>query len=525
MPPNERDKTDNVARAMAKGSLYIFVGNTVSTALMALASIQYARFLGPDGYGVYGLALVLPFLLAGFTDLGTNAALSKLLPTLRRENVSSSGLIRSGLLFNIAISAALFSLLFALPGPFARVLLNRGDIEAYVRMASFFIIFQVITSTANSIFVGMDETKYSAIVSVVQASVKFTLAVLLVPSFGVSGTIAGTVLSLASGGILALVFCIRLYRDHREDGEGGGIRVDIRSMLSYGLPIYSTIFITGAIARYQQMVLAWFTTNAELGNYYVAVNFMSLMTIVSLPLGTMLLPSFSKLEGEPGQLRGFLGYSVKYTLYVVAPISFLISSVSGDLVRLFYGPEFSLAPSYLAVYALAFSCSAFALVLGNFFKGTGRVRVFLYATLVGFAASLPLTFLMVSRWKVIWLAYALFIVDIITFAYLYREARAKHGIRIGVGDPVRIFLAAILSFAVAYIFKTLFQMDPAILSLVVNGVIFLLSYLVASTLMGVMRREDLDNLRLAFRETPFTPIIDKLLALYEGITSSLGILK
>jgi hypothetical protein len=144
---------------------------------------------------------------------------------------------------------------------------------------------------------------------------------------------------------------------------------------------------------------------------------------------------------------------------------------------------------------------------------------------VGFAAALPLTLVLVSIWKVVGLAASIFISDIITLALLYREARGKHGISIGIGDAMRIFSASALSFAVTFLFGMKFQISSTILSLIVNGVIFVLTYLVASALMGVLRREDLANLRLAFRGTPFTPIINRLLALYEGITSSLGILR
>jgi O-antigen/teichoic acid export membrane protein len=294
-------------------------------------------------------------------------------------------------------------------------------------------------------------------------------------------------------------------------------------MLVYGLPIYSSLLLAGVLLRYRQMVLAWYTTDEGLGNYYVAMNFNNFMTVVTSPISTMLLPSFSKLE-KSDELRGFLRYSVKYILFVVVPLSFLVSAVSRDLVRIFYGPEFSLAPSYLAIYILTYSYSVFTLVLGNFFKGTGRVKTFLKATAVGFAAALPLTLALVSMWKVVGLAVSIFISDVITLAYLYREARGKLGISIGVGDPIRIFSAAAFSFAVTFLFGMKFQIALTILSLIVNGVIFVLMYMVASALMGVLRREDLTNLRLAFKGTPFTPIINGLLALYEGITYYLGIL-
>jgi O-antigen/teichoic acid export membrane protein len=493
---------------------------------MALASILMARFLGPDQYGVYTLAFVIPGLLTAFTDLGTNSALSKFLPRLRQDGKDGEirGLIKSGLFFNAIISSLLFIPPFLFPGTFAQALLNRGDVELYIRIASPFIVAQAMVATSASIFAGLDETRYNAVVAVAQAVVKLALVVLLITSFGIFGAISGQVLSFVVGTILAVLFCLRLYRAQPRCDASGGMLRNLRLMLGYGLPIYSSAFLAMVLSRYQQAVLAWYTTNAEIGNFMVAVNFTSFMTILTGPINTMLLPSFSKLEKDGSEIRGFLRYSIKYTLFIVTPMSFLVASASRDLVRLFYGLEYASAPSYLAIYSLTFAYAAFWIILGNFFNGIGQVRIFLKATSVKLLASLPLALIFVNQWKVMGLVASMFISDFLSIGYIYHEAKAKYGVSIDPKDPLRIFTSSIGSAFIVILFNTKFPINSTILSLALNVTIFAVSYVMASMLMRTLRGEDMANLRTAFRETPFHNILEKLLSLYERINSSLQVL-
>lgn len=526
MDEEKQDKAGKVAKAMAKGSLYLFIGSAAGTVIMTLASILIARFLGPEQYGVYSLTLVIPGLLTAFTDLGTNSALSKFLPRMRQDKRDDEirGLIRSGLYFNAIISSLLFIPLFLFPGMFAQALLNRGDIDLYVRISSFLIITQALSATSTNIFVGLDKTKYNAVTSIAQASVKFVLAVLLVVSFGIFGAISGHVLSYVIGAILAIFFCLKVYTIHKGSNLNRGMSLNLRPMLSYGLPLYSSTLLTVVLTRYQQVVLAWYASNVEIGNYMVAVNFATFITILTGPINTMLLPSFSKLEKDESEMRGFLRYSTKYALFIVAPMAFLVASASHDLVNLFYGLEYALAPSYLAIYSLTFSYMIFWIILGNFFSGIGQVKIYLNATFVKFLSSLPLALIFISQWKVMGLVASMFVSDFSSIVYIYYKAKTKYGVSIDPKDPLKIFFSSIISSLILFFFNMKFPISITILSLILNIIIFALSYIMVSMLMGTLRREDMDNLRLAFRETPLRNILEELLSLYEKIASSLGVL-
>lgn len=86
------------------------------------------------------------------------------------------------------------------------------------------------------------------------------------------------------------------------------------------------------------------------------------------------------------------------------------------------------------------------------------MRIFLKASFVKFMASLPLASIFVNQWKVTGLMASMFISDFLSIAYIYREAKTRHGVSIDPKDPIRIFPSSIISAIVIF----LFNMKPPI---------------------------------------------------------------
>lgn len=77
------DELAQIAEDSVRGGFFLIPVTAVSTVIMAIASILIARLLGPELYGQYTLALVVPSLLFLFTDLGINQGVIKFTASLR----------------------------------------------------------------------------------------------------------------------------------------------------------------------------------------------------------------------------------------------------------------------------------------------------------------------------------------------------------------------------------------------------------------------------------------------------------
>ena len=67
----------DIAKESAEGSLILFFGNLVSTAVIAIAAVLIARLLGPRGYGEYTLAFLLPGITQLFVGFGANLSVTR----------------------------------------------------------------------------------------------------------------------------------------------------------------------------------------------------------------------------------------------------------------------------------------------------------------------------------------------------------------------------------------------------------------------------------------------------------------
>jgi O-antigen/teichoic acid export membrane protein len=112
------------------------------------------------------------------------------------------------------IGLIISSLTFILSDYFAVYAVNRPDTSVFIRLASFTIMLNAISTTSTSVFVGMDKMEYGALVMDVQAVTKATLSILLVIlGLGIMGPVIGYMIGALAGGLLgALLLHFKLYR-------------------------------------------------------------------------------------------------------------------------------------------------------------------------------------------------------------------------------------------------------------------------------------------------------------------------
>lgn len=150
------NKLIEIAEDSARGGFFLFTGNALSLIILAIGSIIVARLLGPDNYGLYSLSLVVPSILAGFTDFGISYALTRFSAKFRAESKSDlvASILKSGLLFKLIIGILMSLICFIFSDTFATYILNRSGMSFLVRIASFMILFQTIFTALNSSFIG-----------------------------------------------------------------------------------------------------------------------------------------------------------------------------------------------------------------------------------------------------------------------------------------------------------------------------------------------------------------------------------
>jgi O-antigen/teichoic acid export membrane protein len=79
-------KAADMAKVSAEGGFHLMWGLVISTVISSVGTIFIARLLGSDLYGLYGVILVAPSLIAVFRDWGINSAMVRCTAQRRVED-------------------------------------------------------------------------------------------------------------------------------------------------------------------------------------------------------------------------------------------------------------------------------------------------------------------------------------------------------------------------------------------------------------------------------------------------------
>ena len=516
----------NVAKSSFKGGFFLFVGMTSSTIIMALTSIIVARLLGPADYGLYTIVLVVPSFFINLSDLGISPALTRFSAHFRAkgENGKVIALIKTGILFKLLFSILISTLLFFLSDSLAVYVINRPNAGFLIRLTAFYLIGESMLESVSSTFIGLDDAKKSSLLMNIQAVIKaITAPILILIGFGIAGAIIGTSAGFvvaAALGVIILLFhiCPKLQIDGKSN-ENLKFSQGLKMMTFYGVPLYLSALIGKLQSQISRILLAFFTSDINIGNYATAISFSILISLFAVPIATSLFPAFSKLtvEREQDSIEKMFKYSVKYTSLIIIPLSIGIAILSKDIVSTLYGSRFESAPFYLSLYMSSFLLTGIGMfVINALFNSQGDTKISFRLNLVNFALSIPLSLLTIPLYGVIGLIISLLISQLISTLYGLYLVKKRYKITVEVQSSGKIIISSLLAAILVYLSSKTVNFSNPIYGLTFGGALYLASFLIFAPLLKAINKEDLENLEFLIEELPLIAPILKWILIIEG---------
>jgi O-antigen/teichoic acid export membrane protein len=505
-----------IAEHSARGGYHLLLGNSLSTAILAIASIIIARLLGPGDYGLFSLVIVVPSFFIGLVDLGVTSAITRFSAKYRAEgrNLEVENIIKTGLLFEliVGICVSLFCLLFS--NFLATYLINRSEVSFYVRIASILILLQTLSNTLNSIFIGLEKMSNNAITMIIRAITKISLSPLfIILGLSIFGALLGQITCYVVGVIVGLVILrFNIFKKPMRFK----INTDIlRELLKFGLPLYVAGILGLIMSQYRTIVTAYFASNVEIGNFQVTSLFATAMSLLAQPF-TALFPAFSKLDEENSHLNQFFRRAVKYTAMIYIPLSVAIAVLSRDFVLTFFGPEYNLAPTFVSFSILIhLSAGLGSSVLRLLFNGLGRTDISLKVTTIHLLLLIPLAPLFSAFYGIMGVIAASILSSLCSTVYSLRTAIKKIKVSLDFSTSLKIYLNSIISASFSLIFLHFSALNP-ILNIISVGTLFFLIYLTLLPIIGIFNNTDIDLFRQLFHKIKGLWPLFNVLLLYES---------
>ncbi len=500
----------DAAEKSARGGFFLISGSTMGMIIMAIAAILVGRLLGPELYGDYNLAIIVPQILLLFTDLGINTGIIKFASSshANTEDGQTLRIVRHGMTFRLIAGILVFALSILLSAFFASALINRPNLSFYVQIASISILFQIVFTTSTSTFVGLDKTEYNALATNIQAIAKTAISVALVLlGFGIGGAVIGYMGGYVVAGIVAGLIFLKMVKPRRKDPKGS-YRQTFKTLTSYGMPLYLSAVVTGFLPLFSQVILAFFVSSANVGNYRAAINFITLIAVIPLSITTALLPGFSRLDSSTSEnIRYFFKKVNKYTCLLMIPVTVLLMLFARQIVQIIYGSTYQTAWLFLSLNCIVYFLVAIGyLGLSSLFNGLNDTKTTLKMTIINISIFAVLAPILTAIYDVPGVIMSSLASNAVATLYGGYIARKRFHVEFDIKAATKIYAIAGAS-AVPSVFLLYLHSFSALPVLLIGGTIYILLYM---TLIPLTRTVTLNELRSAKQITQRTRALDAL---------------
>jgi O-antigen/teichoic acid export membrane protein len=499
------DKVLKMGQTSATGSSQLFIGKVLSTALMTVGGIILTLLISEDDYGLFAVALIPSLTLLLFYDWGVGAAITRYCANYRAAGQTDKlfKVIISGLIFEAATGLALTVASLLMANFFASAIFGKPESAFLITIASISILASAVSGIAQSALVGFERMGLISLIVIFQAVAQTIVAPLLVYlGYGAIGAVLGYTIASVVAGIssLALLYFKVLRKLCPFKSDMTTLFQTIKPLLSFGVPLAVSAIVFGIFTQFISFMMASFVDSGMIGNYRVATNFAVFSTFISVPIGTVLFPAFSKLDvqKELPLFKKVFASSVKYAALLLVPATLGMIVLSNPLIGTLYGDKWPYAQPFLSLYV---TNDLFVLLGGgslvSLLSALGATKLLLKLNVLNILIAIPLAFLLIPSFGI----FGVIVVTITaaapsTFFGLHWLWK-RYGIKANISASTKILAASILSAAVTFLFLNAFVAADWI-KLSTGLIIFLFIYLISASLFGAIDKKDLSNLRNMF---------------------------
>jgi stage V sporulation protein B len=327
------EEDDMAPETTARGTVLLVLSKALFLVGSVLIHVFLGRYLGPQGYGQYGLVMSILLWFEVVVNSAIPWAVSKVIS--ERRNLARSVFFQ-GIGLQLIFSIVVLVVFIALAPTLARVF-GDGAIRVLLWWVALDIPCFALLSVFLTYFNGLQRFGRQGIVSISRIFFKVLATVLLVlGGYSIRGALVANIIA----SLLALAtgwFVLRLPAPSSQR-----VRF-VRRVLSFGIPY--TLFLLSA-----QLLLSidlWAVKilvddPAAAGFYTSAQTISRVPYFLFLGLTTALFPalSHSVSSGQEGASRVQVRQAMRLLALVLLPVGAIVSSSPDAIVKLFFGSAF-----------------------------------------------------------------------------------------------------------------------------------------------------------------------------------------
>jgi PST family polysaccharide transporter len=389
-------------------ALWVLVQQFAVRGMIALKFLLAAHLLGPDQIGLVGIATLSLAIVESLSDTGLSQAVVQSRSKISRQEAGAvwtlqltRGVVLAVMLFVLAVP---FSLLFKVPTS-----------SSLIALAA---IMPLLRNAFNpGIFLVQRDRNFRQL-SIYEASaalLDLAITLLLIHlGFGPASILLGNIASDSLKLVLTWTWCRTPVTPNFQ------WRL-IKSLTSFGKWIWGSSVITLVLNQLDKVLVARFLGVTEFGLYQVASRIAQLVIADgAVALGQYLYPTFAQRHRASSQgAREYLGWILRRWVLLAATVAALLVLVSGFLVSVVLGSEWTAAVPLLRVMAAPMFLGAVIAILVAYLRGTGKPRVVTEATLIQLIVLIACAPILLHYFEAIGMASSLAVAGTASAAFMF----------------------------------------------------------------------------------------------------------
>ncbi len=416
----------------ARAALISTVSQGANFILRMGSMMILARLLIPADFGLVGMATAF----TGFLELFRDAGLSQ--ATIQRASISHE---QTSTLFWInVVAGTILAAACAAIAPILAILYHEPRVVWVTVVTGAGFVLSGAAAQYRAVL--MREMRFAVLATINVGSLFMGIAT------GVSMAIAGQ----GYWSLVGMTVCQNIVGALGVWLAGGWIpgpprrNVGARSMLKYGGTLTLNSVLIYIAYNADKVLLGRFWGAEVLGIYGRAYQFINIPTSnLNTSIGQVAFPALSRLQNEPERLRSYFLKGYGLYLSLVMPITLACALFAEDIIRVFFGPNWSGAVPIFRL--LAPTIIAFALMnpFGWFLQATGlatrslKIAVVLVPVVIfGYVAGLPYGAAGVA------IGFSAVAVALVVPVIFW----ARHGTAVGMIDVFRAVIPPLISVAI-----------------------------------------------------------------------------
>lgn len=396
-------------QSIARGTTIVFLGVVASLAVNFILRVALVRYTTQDEYGLYSIAVTVVGMVGALAMLGLDEGSARYIAyyTGKADHSRTRQAASVTLKIALASSVALAALLFISADALASAAFHAPALSGPLKVVAAAVPFTVLTQILVSVLRGYSEPWSRAFFKDTLRSLLFLAFLGGIMALGLpfEDIIYAYVLSMALALGALILFSARRLSPAKPAERVPGIA---RGLLTFSLPMLSVSLLMLMMSQATALLLAAFTTPAEVGRYDIAITLASLLLVVINSLGYIYTPTISGLygQGKVEEIRHSYVTTTRWGYVLTLPVLFLFALFPGALIQLLFGERYVGIAFILQIITAGYLVNPLTGPNYHTLIAAGRTREITESFLVNAAGNIALCLLLIPPYGILGAALA-----------------------------------------------------------------------------------------------------------------------